>query len=45
MVHVEGGTFIMGATSEQGSDAYDDEAPAHQVMPSSNAVIILHRAL
>lgn len=25
MIHVEGGTFQMGATPEQGSDAYDDE--------------------
>ncbi len=31
MVAVEGGTFTMGATSEQGSDALDDEKPAHQV--------------
>ncbi len=31
MVRVEGGTFMMGATSEQGSDAYNDEKPAHQV--------------
>lgn len=31
MVKVEGGTFTMGATSEQGSDASDDESPAHQV--------------
>ena len=31
MVPVEGGTFTMGATSEQGSDAEDDEKPAHQV--------------
>ena len=31
MVYVEGGTFTMGATSEQGSDAYDDEKPAHKV--------------
>lgn len=31
MVAVEGGTFTMGATSEQGSDARDDEKPAHQV--------------
>ncbi len=35
MVRVEGGTFTMGATSEQGSDAYDDEKPAHQVTLSS----------
>ena len=31
MVRVEGGTFTMGATSEQGSDAYSDEKPAHKV--------------
>lgn len=31
MVAVEGGTFTMGATSEQGSDARDNEKPAHQV--------------
>ena len=31
MVAVEGGTFTMGATSEQGSDAFDEEKPAHQV--------------
>ena len=31
MVRVEGGTFTMGATSEQGSDAGDDEKPVHQV--------------
>ena len=31
MVYVEGGTFDMGATSEQGSDAYDDEYPVHSV--------------
>ena len=31
MIRVEGGTFTMGATSEQGSDAYDNEKPAHQV--------------
>lgn len=31
MVPVEGGTFTMGATSEQGSDAFDNEKPAHQV--------------
>lgn len=31
MVKVEGGTFTMGATSEQGSDAYDYEYPIHQV--------------
>ena len=31
MIFVEGGTFQMGATSEQGSDAYDDEKPVHSV--------------
>ena len=31
MVPVEGGTFTMGATSEQGSDAWDEEKPAHEV--------------
>ena len=31
MVFVEGGTFQMGATSEQGSDAYSDEMPVHSV--------------
>ncbi len=31
MVEVEGGTFTMGATAEQGSDAYDREKPAHEV--------------
>ena len=31
MVAVEGGTFTMGATSEQGSDACENEKPAHEV--------------
>ena len=31
MVLVEGGTFTMGATPEQGSDACDNEKPAHKV--------------
>ena len=31
MVKVSGGTFQMGATSEQGSDAESDEKPVHQV--------------
>ncbi len=30
-VKVDGGTFVMGATSEQGSDAYSDESPTHSV--------------
>ncbi len=35
MVPVEGGTFTMGATAEQGSEALDWEKPAHQVTLSS----------
>ena len=35
MVKVEGGTFTMGATPEQGSDAEENEHPAHQVTLSS----------
>lgn len=31
MVYVEGGTFRMGATSEQGSDAWGWEKPVHSV--------------
>ena len=31
MVYVEGGTFDMGATSEQGNDADSDEYPVHRV--------------
>ena len=31
MVKVEGSTFTMGATPEQGNDAYEYERPAHQV--------------
>jgi len=35
MVYVEGGTFLMGCTSEQGSDCFDREKPAHQVTVNS----------
>ena len=35
MVYVQGGTFTMGATDEQGSDAEDWEKPAHSVTLSS----------
>ncbi len=35
MMYVKGGTFTMGATSEQGSDAWDDEKPTHSVTVSS----------
>ena len=35
MKYVEGGTFQMGATSEQGSDDYDNEKPVHNVTLSN----------
>ena len=35
MVYVQGGTFTMGATSEQGNEAFDDERPTHSVTLSS----------
>ena len=35
MIAVEGGTFTMGGTSEQGDDAYDWEKPTHSVTLSS----------
>lgn len=35
MVEVRGGTFRMGATSEQGRDADNDEKPVHQMTLSS----------
>ena len=38
MIYVEGGTFTMGATSEQGDDAWDSEKPAHSVMLSSYSI-------
>ena len=38
MVYVKGGTFTMGATSEQGSDAYDNEKPTHRVTLSSFSI-------
>jgi formylglycine-generating enzyme required for sulfatase activity len=38
MVHIEGGTFTMGATSEQGVDAFDLEKPAHSVTLSSYSI-------
>lgn len=31
MLKVQGGTFTMGATAEQGEDAYNDELPTHEV--------------
>jgi formylglycine-generating enzyme required for sulfatase activity len=38
MVYVEGGTFKMGATSEQKSEAGLDEIPAHKVTLSSFSI-------
>ncbi len=38
MVKVKGGTFQMGATAEQGSDAYDWEKPVHQVTLSDYSI-------
>ena len=35
MVSVAGGTFTMGATSEQDSDEYNGKMPAHRVKPSA----------
>lgn len=35
MVFIEGSTFTMGCTGEQGSDCYDYEKPAHQVTVKS----------
>ena len=38
MIGVEGGTFTMGATAEQGSDTESDEKPAHQVTLSDYSI-------
>ena len=38
MVFVEGGTFMMGATPEQGTDIGEDEKPTHRVMVSSFSI-------
>ena len=38
MIPVEGGTFTMGATAEQGDDAWDNEKPIHQVTLSSYSI-------
>ncbi|MCQ2349641.1 MAG: formylglycine-generating enzyme family protein [Paludibacteraceae bacterium] len=38
MVYVQGGTFTMGATSEQGSDAASYEKPTHSVTLSSFSI-------
>ena len=34
MIAVQGGTFMMGCTAEQGDDCLPDEKPAHQVTVS-----------
>lgn len=36
VVKIPAGTFTMGCTSEQGSDCYDSEKPAHQVTISKD---------
>ena len=38
MISVEGGTFTMGATPEQGTSALDSEKPAHEVTVSSFSI-------
>ncbi|MDR0895519.1 MAG: formylglycine-generating enzyme family protein [Prevotellaceae bacterium] len=38
MVFVKGGTFRMGSTEEQGSDAYDHEKPVHEVTLSDFSI-------
>ncbi len=38
MVAVEGGTFTMGATAEQGTNVYDKEKPTHEVTLSSYCI-------
>ena len=38
MVYVDGGSFTMGATKEQESDAWSDENPTHQVTLSSFSI-------
>lgn len=38
MVRVEGGTFEMGGTREQGEDAFEDEKPTHKVTLSTFSI-------
>ena len=38
MIPVKGGTFMMGATEEQGDDAYDNENPVHIVTLSDFSI-------
>lgn len=38
MVYVEGGTFTMGATEEQGTESASNERPAHEVTLSTYCI-------
>ena len=38
MIHVKGGTFMMGATPEQKGDAFSDESPVHEVKLSDFSI-------
>ena len=38
MIEVEGGTFTMGATEDQGNEAYNGERPTHKVTLSSYSI-------
>lgn len=38
MVNVEGGTYTMGATSEQKNEAFNEEKPAHKVSVNSFSI-------
>ncbi len=38
MVQVQGGTFMMGATPEQGENVYENERPVHQVTVSNYSI-------
>ena len=38
MVPIEGGTFTMGATAEQGTDSFDNESPTHKVILSDYSI-------
>jgi len=38
MMFVQGGTFTMGCTAEQGNDCYNDEKPPHQVTLSNFSI-------
>ena len=38
MIHVKGGTFMMGATPEQTGYAFSDESPAHEVRLSDFSI-------